>query len=285
MWALQSRLVDSTLPRGSPELVEVSYETKAWDRVACAYIDLISGTQKVAGLAPRDWQRNLFALPENSEEDAWSKTAIWRAIQGGLDDATQAGLNILEQLDGDAEALRLEAWWGEMRELAVNADFPAPMWSRGADFAEGLASTITGDAGIGCVYLIVGFKDGRLALTYVGRTGDKFARIGSHLCAMSLVAQGIKKKPALVYKELAKCDRCLIFPLLEHEDDSTSEEKRTTRAVAEGMWCHLLGSHASRKSLNANRPQYGLPDLGDDVRGGNGEFIARLLHPCPPHVL
>ncbi|PWN30276.1 hypothetical protein BDZ90DRAFT_229288 [Jaminaea rosea] len=162
---------------------------------------------------------------------------IWRAMQGGLGDATKAELNILEQLDGDDQTLRRESWWEDMRGLAANAYLDKPMWTRGADFEEGLAKVKTADARIGCVYLIVGFKDGRLALTYVGRTGDKFARIGSYPCAMSLVAQGIKKKPALVYEELAQCDRCLIFPLLKHTEDSTSEGKRTTRAVVEGKWC------------------------------------------------
>lgn len=57
------------------------------------------------------------------------------------------------------------------------------------------------------------------------------------------------------------------------EDDSSA------RALAEALWCSCLGTYELNGEWLALRRLYGLPNPGEAVKGGNGEFTRASKRP------
>lgn len=55
--------------------------------------------------------------------------------------------------------------------------------------------------------------------------------------------------------------------------------------MAEGLWCLVLRTYQYKKEKLTARRRYGLPNVGDQVKGGNSESIAvpMTLRKCVTH--
>lgn len=113
------------------------------------------------------------------------------------------------------------------------------------------------------VCLVIGIINGRLFVTYVGRSRDQLARLLQHLVDIAH-----DDGTHLFYQHASWCDEILFFPLFEQEGDG-DEVKACVRAIIEGFWTMLLGSFCRSDAFNQHRCNYGLFDIGDDVVGGN----------------
>lgn len=111
--------------------------------------------------------------------------------------------------------------------------------------------------------MIVGILNGRLFVTYVGRSRDQLSRFLQHLAEIAY-----DNNTHLFYQHASQCDEILFFPLFEQDGDD-DEHKARLRAIIEGFWVMLLGSFCRSEAFNQYRCDYGLFDIGDDVVGGN----------------
>lgn len=248
-------------------LKEVDGDTELWLRAGYAYLDLISGTQTVPGVGPHRWHEHLCRLSESSGYGDWARTPFWQAVTDGFSGATAVAGRLLAQLEADPRAVNKLVWWKKVQAVALDAGCTPPASLSKSELAERLAALEMGDEEVGCVYLGVGFRGKRLSLVYTGRTNDEMRRSVQHLLGIS---KG-QDSTTLFYQEGAMCDEVFIFSLLEHRVDAKGARSVLCRAVMEGVWCLLLGSNVRRESLNSYRCDYGLPNLGHDVVGCNGE--------------
>ncbi|PWN21500.1 hypothetical protein BCV69DRAFT_282224 [Microstroma glucosiphilum] len=68
----------------------------------------------------------------------------------------------------------------------------------------------------------------------------------------------------LKYHPLKKADTVYHFPVADFADDHPE-----ARALAECLWCLVLGTFQYKEEWLAGRRRFGLPNVGETVKGGN----------------
>lgn len=117
-------------------------------------------------------------------------------------------------------------------------------------------------------YLLVGCQGVRvLTALYVGQSNDVLRRALEHRTVYEDQSIPADKDGRLVYHHLKGCDEVFHFRLAEQE-----VEDKKVRTVVEGLWCLFLGTFQYNQAWMALRRKFGLLNVGEQVRGGNGKW-------------
>lgn len=121
------------------------------------------------------------------------------------------------------------------------------------------------------IYLIVGCQGDDVPVMYVGQSNDVSRRTIEHQIVYEDLSIPAREDKRLVYHLLKGCDEVFHFRLASFGDDERAE-----RTMAEGLWCLVFGTYQHKQQWMDLRRRFGLLNVGEQVRGGNGK--------CPVEV-
>lgn len=205
--------------------------------------------------------------PRWLEDGKVNVDGLTQRVRDGL---TTVGSTILRDLAGEPARLAQRGYWSPF--AAAGHCFAQQLRALGRAALED--SRNLPDARPG-VYLIVGCVGDEVTSFYVGKSSDIIARTLQHMrCEEDRIVPASKEK-RLVYHLLKEADQIYHFPLVQFETDQPD-----ARSMAEGLWCLVLGTYQYRKDWLTGRRMYGLPNVGDQVKGGNSKSIAVPMGLC-----
>jgi hypothetical protein len=113
------------------------------------------------------------------------------------------------------------------------------------------------------VYVIVGCEGDSVSTLYVGQSWHILQRMVQHRnCYEDRAVLAEKQRPlsTIAPKDLTRCST---------SGWHTKYEEKAVRTMVEGLWCLTLGSYQHKKVWMILRRRFGLPNVGEQVLGGN----------------